>query len=73
MKGRRLCVVHDDSFYKKLGGNNIAKNSFYNVVCFFKYYNFDVCDMNNYMSKGNILSDIDIFLTTNEFSQNNLE
>ncbi|PHM72133.1 TauD/TfdA family dioxygenase [Xenorhabdus kozodoii] len=73
MKGRRLCVVYDDSFYNKLGGNNIAKNSFYNVVCFFKYYNFYVCNMHYYMSKGNALSDIDILLTTNDVSQHDLE
>ncbi len=34
MKDRRLCVVYDDSFYNKLGVNNIAKNAFFNVVFF---------------------------------------
>ncbi len=35
MKSRNLLVVYDDSFYNGLGGNNIAKNSFGNVIDFF--------------------------------------
>lgn len=73
MKDRRLRVVYDDSFYNKLGVNNIAKNAFCNVVCFFKYYNFDVYNMHDYISKENSLSNVDILLTTYDVSQSNLE
>ncbi|MDC9592115.1 TauD/TfdA family dioxygenase [Xenorhabdus sp. IM139775] len=73
MKGRDLIIVYDDSFYKELGENNIAKNSFNNIINFFKYYYFNLCNIYDYISKGNELSNIDILLTTNDISQNNLE
>ncbi|AYA42120.1 TauD/TfdA family dioxygenase [Xenorhabdus nematophila] len=73
MKSRNLLVVYDDSFYNGLGGNNIAKNSFGNVIDFFRYYKFDVYNIDDYISKGNGLSDIDILLTTDDVSQNDID
>ncbi|OKP02101.1 TauD/TfdA family dioxygenase [Xenorhabdus eapokensis] len=73
MNDRSLLIVYDNSFYNKLGRGNISINSFCNIIGFFENYNFDVCNIDDHISKGNSISDIDILITTNDVSQNNID
>ncbi|CDG22876.1 putative Clavaminate synthase [Xenorhabdus poinarii G6] len=73
MKDRNSLVVYDDSFYKKLWKDNIAINSFGNIIDFLKHYHFYVYHIDDYISEGNKIKDIDILITTDDVSKNNID